>query len=217
MRDRLLPRALIAALIAATIGGLLGAVDASAQVGPSGKGPSVGAVVAFKLLPSRKTVSAGEPWTVFGTLENQGNSDIFIVNRFTILSLPIEIVGVDASGQVQRATLSAIFPTAESGPPPAYWYRTIRVAAKQSYTFAWDVNPLELLQRLTSQNVADSPGPNAGARRSRSCASPGRRRSECSAEATAVTGLANGLAWSRERSVVQHAALHLLSAESVRA
>lgn len=93
--------------------------------------------VTLKITPSRGRVAAGEAWSLFGVVENQGSKAIYIVQEFTPLVLPLELMGIE---DISKATISGYFPTSEKD-----GYRVVRIFPKQSYPVVWDIDPLKAI------------------------------------------------------------------------
>lgn len=94
--------------------------------------------VTLKLQASRKSIYAGEPWTIFGTIENQGTKPIYIANKYTVITLPVELI----SAAEQNRTMGNVwFPTSDTGWGTSNSNQVIRVFPKQSYTFSLNVIP----------------------------------------------------------------------------
>lgn len=110
--------------------------------------------VTLKLQASRKSISAGEPWTIFGTIENRGTKPIYIANRYTWITLPVELV----SAAEQNWSMAYVwFPTADTGEGVQYDNQVVRVFPKKSYTFARNVIP-EALPAAKGSTPQVTPG-----------------------------------------------------------
>ncbi len=94
--------------------------------------------VTLKLQASRKSIYAGEPWTIFGTIENQGTKPIYVANKYIVITFPVELV----SAVEQSSTMGYVwFPTSDTGWSSPYSNQVIRVFPKQPYTFSLNVLP----------------------------------------------------------------------------
>jgi len=108
--------------------------------------------VKLTLQPSRRQLPIGAPWSITGLLENQSAAPIYIVNRFTALTLPAEIAGTRVT------TVPATFPTtdgalAQSAPA----YQVIRVFPQHTYPIVWHVEPLTSVYRITELLASGAP------------------------------------------------------------
>ena len=100
--------------------------------------------VKLTLQPSRRQLPIGAPWSITGLLENQSAAPIYIVNRFTALTLPVEILGAKV------AAVPATFPTTEGAlVKSAQGYQVIRVFPQHTYPVVWHVEPLTSVYRIT--------------------------------------------------------------------
>ena len=101
--------------------------------------------VKLSLRPSRAHLTTGEPWSITGLVVNQSTKPIYIVNRFTMLALPLEILGAE---EAVNATIPASFPTTEKVHGRAdYFYQVVAVFPQHSYPFIWDIDPLKPVRK----------------------------------------------------------------------
>ena len=108
--------------------------------------------VKLTLQPSRPQLTVGGPWSITGLIENQSEASIYLVNRFTALTLPVEILGAHAT------TMPAIFPTTEGAlTPPADVYQVVGVFPKHTYQVVWHVRPRTWVHRLAELLAHDTP------------------------------------------------------------
>jgi 5'-nucleotidase len=99
--------------------------------------------VKLTLQPSRQQLTIGAPWSITGVFENQGDQTIYIVNRFTALTLPREMLGPGAS------TVRATFPTtAEARGEPVSAYQVVGVFPRHTYQVVWNVDPWTSVQQI---------------------------------------------------------------------
>jgi hypothetical protein len=103
--------------------------------------------VDVELRPSRSKVVAGELWSVVGEVENRSKQTIWIVNRFSMLTLPPELWG-----QLSLAgSMAAFFPTVFSRPNTD---EIIRIEPGKSYFINWKLDT-RMGQQREPENLID--------------------------------------------------------------
>jgi hypothetical protein len=100
--------------------------------------------VKLTLQPSRRQLPIGAPWSITGLVENQSAAPIYITNRFTALTLPVEVLGARVTA------VPATFPTMEGTlAQPAHGYQVVKVFPQHTYPVVWHVEPLTSVYRIT--------------------------------------------------------------------
>lgn len=108
--------------------------------------------VKLTLQPSRRQLPIGVPWSITGLIENQSAAPIYITNRFTALTLPVEILGPRVTA------VPATFPTTEETlAKPAHGYQVISVFPQHTYPVVWHVEPLTSVYRITELLAPGAP------------------------------------------------------------
>ncbi len=111
-------------------------INFDAEIGPSE--PLASVTVDLKLIPSKQTVAAGEPWTVFGQISNRSERPVWIVDTRAVFVLPDELWGL-----AEGLPLFAYFPTTDF----RLQDEIARIEPGASYIVFWEVNPTKRLER----------------------------------------------------------------------